>query len=118
MTTKKQFDLFVKTATQIIKMFGLYEWHIDMEHGSVEKDGAIGDCFYDLTGRSCKITLSDEYEMRDADVKITAVHEVCEILFAELDYLMKLRATNSDELIAIEVARHTVIRRLENILVK
>ncbi|KKM57112.1 hypothetical protein LCGC14_1550870 [marine sediment metagenome] len=114
-TTRKHFDLFKIEVKKWIQNFGLTDWNVYYSH---IKLNLKAQCKYDLVGRVATLSLSTEYiddtiEYNiEQDIKMSAFHEVCELLLGPLESMVDQRyALGIDD---VEEERHRIIRRLEN----
>ncbi len=114
-TTKKHFDLFKIETKKWIQNFGLTDWNINYSHVKLK---ARAQCGYNLVGRVVTFSLSTEYiddtieYNLEQDIKISAFHEVCELLLGPLESMVDQRyALGVDD---VEEERHRIIRRMEN----
>ena len=113
-TTSKHFEVFKKEVLRWLEIFGLKDWDVSIEHKEVEEDSrAI--CVSQVGGQLATISLSTDWDIKPTDdnLQVHAFHEVCELLLSHMDSLARERTILPREL---EVARHSVIRVLENVL--
>jgi hypothetical protein len=113
--TPKQFDLFKKEVALWVKRLGLFEWRLDVELDSDDKDCKVyGYCNSDWSNRTAGIALVEEWwhKPKNVEVKATARHEVLELLMQPLWHVAIDREFDYDKGCA---TRHEVIRRLENL---
>ncbi len=110
-TTKQDFEQFKKECQKWIKFWGLTEYRFYYYHD--ELDGSFAQVGWSINGKVATVTFNKniDEDKNQIDFKKSAFHEVCEILLAELDTLMRERYLAKNQ---IEGAFHTVIRRLEN----
>lgn len=113
--TEQDFALFKTEAQKWIDSFGLKDWEIYFSFERLENSKA--ECVVNWTGKACMLKLGKfpRFDMSQEDVKRAAFHEVCELLLTDMEFT----ALNDDILLETrksmtEVARHAVIRRLEN----
>ncbi len=114
-TTKRHFELFKKECTKWIVIFGLVGWEIAYKH--IKLTGVLACCEADIEGRWATISLADDWgdhdSLNDEEVKVTAFHEVCELLLWRLRHLGTDRYIRMGEMME-EI--HAVIRTLENVI--
>ena len=111
-TTKKDFERFKGAFIRWQRRFGLTEWKCFFRH--VPLEDCYGNITTDYEGRTATVRLSSSVpdDVPDPDPSRTARHEAIELLVDDLCTLAQYRYIRYDEL---RVARHTVIRRLENL---
>lgn len=115
-TTAEHFALFKSECDQWIKRWGLLDWDIIYTHVDLNTDLARLKSNY--TGKNAVISLGINWEeeyspITTYQIKKSAFHEIMELLLAEYDAIATSRCINEDE---VNNARHTVIRRLENVV--
>lgn len=114
-TTKKDFELFKSFCSEHIKNLGLVEWSIHYNHEHVE--GSYAETAWRLSAGVATITLSTYWDdlrpKTESEVRRLALHEVLHIVMAPLYAEASERYTSP---IQLEVAEHSIIRRLENVL--
>jgi len=109
MTTKKQFDVFIKECDRYIDIFGLSEYFVLYQHVKIEKDEWQAGCTVDFEGLNAIISLSNDVVLTDYEIMAAAKHEILELLLAKLDKIMKARTVTEAEIVE---ERHKVINRL------
>ena len=115
-TTKKHFNLFKKECDYWIKEFGLTNWCVRYYHRKDSKQEVHAWCNFEFSGRAVDITLNaevdDDYKLNpEFETKLSAFHEVCEVLLFPLRYLAEARFLTDNE---IDPEIHNIIRTLEN----
>jgi len=119
---KSDFDIFKDECKKWIKFFGLTEWEID--YAFVKDDEKIDAwvTFDEINGMLAIICMNATWKERDEhfysieNIKKTAFHEVCEVLMAKMVRIASARyGVVEDE---ITLAKHELIRRLENTIYK
>jgi len=112
--TKPVFKQFVKYVRYYANTWGLSDWELEVEIGK-EKTDNRATCYSGLEDKFCKITIDPMWDVEPTDklIKSCAFHEVLELLVAPMDVLMKERFITLPQ---INEARHTVIMRLQNLL--
>lgn len=96
---------------------GLVSVNFAFEH----LESSRAECLVNWTGKSCTIVLGKfpKDDMEIDDVRKSAFHEVCELLLTDMEFTALDEAIPHDERkVLTEVARHGVIRRLENSVFK
>jgi len=114
-TTKKDFELFKKEVGKWITTLGLFSWDVTIQHND-ELEDSYGSCQVNPTGRTACISLNinwDDEEPTPHRVKLTAFHEVCELLFFPYSLMAQERYANEEQLI---IERHTIISTLERVI--
>ena len=115
-TTKKQFDLYKKTAKNWIKKFELSSWEITFIHMNNDME-ALATCQADPSGRSCLLTftryIGKNEGLTNDRIKQAGFHEVCELLLAPLAITCQDAKSREEE---IDSIRHGIIRRLEYVI--
>lgn len=112
-TTNKHFKLFCDTATYWLKRFGVLDYDVEYQHKNV-KEG-LGETRYDVLNRWAEIQLSVDFGgvvPTDREIKMTAFHEVIELMMAELICVAGSRYCVSGD--DIERTKHRIIRQVEN----
>lgn len=113
-TTIAHFKLFKAECEKWIKIWGLLDWSVDYAHEDI--DGCKGQRSSGLAGKVATLSLATDWgddNLTNYQIKKTAFHEVAELLLAEIHALGDRRFVAEERL---ETARHTVIRRLENVV--
>lgn len=79
--TKEQFEIFKQEINDLIRLFGLYDWEVEIFH---EKIDSIAEIQTNLVSRYAKIILAIEYktELSTSEIKNTALHEILHLLIA------------------------------------
>jgi hypothetical protein len=119
---KTDFEIFKNECRKWIKFFGLTEWEID--YAFVKDDEKIDAwvTFDEINGMLAVICMNALWKERDEtfytldNVKKAAFHEVCEVLIAKIIRLASARYCVSED--ELTLAKHELIRRLENTLYK
>ena len=115
-TTKKQFDLYKKSANRWLLKFGLISWKVFFEHINNDMD-AIATCTADPPGRvalfSFTRTIGVNEGLTNKRIEQVGFHEACELLLAPLIIACQDTETREDE---IDSIRHGIIRRLEHVI--
>jgi len=114
-TTKKQFEQFIKGCDHWLNFFGLKQWKVYYRFADMNKDD-IANVAWKISGRVATMSLNKDVPdfITTNDIKMSAFHEVCELLFANIstclgDYI--------SEIIVNDMV-HEVIRILENTVFK
>lgn len=115
-TTKRDFELFKDNFIKWQHKLGIIDWSLHFTHELVEGDYAR--TYYVLSGAVATVHLSTEWDdMRpknDETIDRLALHETLHLLIAPLVAEAGARYTNQE---AIDVAEHSIIRRLENTII-
>ena len=112
--TKPIFKQFVKYVHYYANFWGLSDWELEVEIGK-EKTDNRASCCSGLEDKYCRIVIDPAWDVEPTDklIKSCAFHEVLELLLAPVDILMKERFITMPQ---INEARHSVIMRLQNVL--
>ena len=114
-TTKQDFADFTKHALEWQDRLGLTNWKLYFYHRHV--DGSYADCSWDAESSVATIRLSTNWEpareKSQDELRLLALHEVLHVFTAELCCYAEARYTTRSQ---IDTAEHSMIRRLENIL--
>ena len=114
-TSKEDFKLFKQECKKWMKIFGLTDWEPYFLHLSKKGSDALAGCSFNVVSRGATFHLNKNWAddvVSDKEIKITAFHEVTELLLGPLNYLSRERYVAVDQ---IEEATHAIIRRLENV---
>ena len=114
-TSKKDFELYKNECRKWIKIFGLLDWELYFEHESKTVD-ALAGCSFTRVGRNVTLWLSKNWgtnKVSTLDIKMTAFHEIGELLLSPLNDLAMERFVTQDQ---VEEATHVIIRTLENVV--
>lgn len=107
-TTRKDVERFQAEFKRWIRLLGLSEWRIRFHHEPLDNSMAAAimpDCQARLVSVILGFTI-------DHPIEEAARHEALELLVADLGWLPSQRYVREEE---INVVRHAVIRRLENL---
>ena len=114
-TSGQHFEIFRKECLSWIDKLGLKDFRIDIEHRSVDwLDDAYAGSSVNAEARMATILLTLDWvdcEVTEAQLRKSALHEVCEIMLHPLKNLAETRFIRHEE---VGEAVHVVIRRLEN----
>lgn len=112
-TTKADFGLFKQNCEEFIKKFGLVEWSVHYAHEHTPE--AYASTAWRLSSATATITLGtvwDDLRLKtEEEIKKVAFHEVLHLVLSPLIGEANDRFSTQ---IAIDIAEHTIIRRLEN----
>ena len=115
-TTRKQFDLYKKTAEMWIKKWGQVSWEVHIVHMNNDME-ALATCQADPPGRTALFTFTKyvgkSEGLTDERIKMAGFHETCELLLAPLVIACRDPKSREEEL---DSERHSVIRRLEHVV--
>ena len=113
-TTSAHFRIFERECRKWIKIFGLYDWEVFIQHNKIESRAEIN---YNLRNKLATITFSKEWTNYNhipvQDIRLTAFHEVMELMLARLVVVGRSRWVDESE---SDEASHDVIRRLEHVV--
>ena len=86
-TTKKDFDLFKRTARSWARKFGLGQWEIEYEHKCTLEHGAHATCLANCDGRLAIIVLGANWVKKPTQkqIKRAAIHEVGHVLTNKIE---------------------------------
>jgi hypothetical protein len=115
-TTKRHFEIFKKECKKWIEIFGLKEWSYYFFHDNWDEKNRAS-VIYNVVKRTVSINLETKWNTPPTvnDIKITAFHEVCEVLLGPIYLIAESRSFDSSDL---DSQCHSIIRRLENSLFK
>uniref|UniRef100_A0A6M3LH25 Uncharacterized protein n=1 Tax=viral metagenome TaxID=1070528 RepID=A0A6M3LH25_9ZZZZ len=113
--TRKCFRYFCDRLRFYVHNYSLKDWELDIAIGTENPENRA-TCITSLEDRYCKITIDPAWDVEPTDAALNkaAFHEATEILLAPIDALMKERFVSISQ---INDARHSVIMRLQNLLV-
>lgn len=117
--TESDFAIFKAEVEKWIALFGLKDWAVTFDFSPLENSRA--ECCVNWHAKAALITLGQfpRGEVTQDDVRRSAFHEVCELLLTDMEFTALDEAIPYDERkVLTEVARHGVIRRLENSVFK
>jgi hypothetical protein len=113
--TKTQFNLFCSEFRRWVEKFGLHEWELRFFLEDIGSN--LASINADYLGRICKISFTKEWNdlmvLDDTQIKECAKHEAIELLTDDMGTMAYCRFVTLDE---IQAARHTLVRRLEKLL--
>lgn len=113
--TEVDFAVFKAEAKKWIDTFGLKDWGVTFDFSPLENSYA--ECFVNWHSKAAIITLG-QFPRRDItqeDIKRAAFHEACELLLSDMEFTaLDEDVPHGERKVLTEVARHAVIRRLEN----
>ena len=116
-TTKANFKTFTKEADYWIDKFQLREWRVYFVHDRADDlPDALAWRGANFKGRVATIGLSPDWqenEITDWDLCLSAFHEVCELMTADIVSVASLDICPSDSE-DLEAYIHSLIRRLEH----
>lgn len=113
--TEDDFEIFKEEACKWIDFFGLKDWvvYYSFEH----LDDCRAQCMANWSAKACSLTLGKfpERELTENEIRRHAFHEVCELLVSDFEFMALNEDVPLEERKRLtEVARHGLIRRLEN----
>ncbi len=114
-TTDKHLAAFEKEARFWIEKLGLLDWEIAFEREDLDTRAQLTRSYID---KCAGFFLAKEWPcavtpLNTEEVRKSAKHEVVELVVSELAILAEAPYKTADE---VAHARHTLVRRLENIL--
>ena len=114
-TTAKHFGIFRSECLKWIGIFGLTDWHIEVKHKAHRVD-ALASIWSDTVNRLAYLYLEPDWgtdDITEERLRLSAFHEVCEVLVTPLNICARSRFINESE---IDEATHIIVRTLENVL--
>lgn len=117
--TEDDFAIFKAEAEKWIALFGLKDWNVTFDFSPLENSSA--ECLVNWHAKAGLITLGQfpRGEVTQDDVRRSAFHEVCELLLSDMEFTaLNEEIPHAERKTMTEVARHAVIRRLENSVFK
>ena len=115
-TTKEHFEIFKTECDWWIDYLGLKDWYIDYTHTKTD-DNSRASYAADIPARVINLNLNADWgidEITEPNIKLSAFHEVCELLLVRLNDMADKKSTPEER----EEEIHAIIRRLENTLFK
>lgn len=112
------FVVFTAEVKFWLSCFGLYDWEVFFYFEPID-NGDRAQCAYSYVDKIARFILNSQpTEPRTLeDIKISAKHEVCELVLGELCHLTRFRNIPEEELeILLCSARHSVIHRFQYML--
>jgi len=111
--TEKQIQYFVKDVQRWCRFFSIADYQVKVSED--DSEDVQGSCWANVSNRVAVISINPEwdYEPTNKDISRVAFHEVCELLLMEFGTLAETRFVEQQSL---EIARHRVIRTLENVI--
>jgi len=110
---KKQFKMFEKECSKWIKYFGLLDWEVNIreEKRKVNYLAQTSVSFHNRIATIKVVKDWRQFETTNKEIKKTAFHEICEVMFYNVRYLAEARFLTESE---IDPEIHKLIRILEN----
>ena len=118
-TTKGHLKVFEVYVKKWQKVFGLFDWDIDVSRMDLGDDtGTAAAAFADINSRMAEIILNKTWNLKPTKELLNqaAFHEICELLIEPLRAMVNTRKKYNEEDIAN--VSHTLIRRLEHVILK
>jgi len=116
-TTAKHFKIFKAECEKWINRFGLFNWEVGYYHKEDGDTSTFSWTVYRYSGRAVDVCLNRTWQDRpynmEYELRLSAFHEVCEILLYPLRYLGECRFLSDGE---IDPEVHSIIRILESVL--
>ena len=111
--TKAHFDIFKKECSKWIKYFGLLDWEVNIreEKRKVNYLAQTSVSFHNRIATIKVVKDWRQFETTNKEIKKTAFHEICEVMFYNVRYLAEARFLTENE---IDPEIHKLIRILEN----
>lgn len=115
-TNAKHFKIFKAECEKWIDKFNLRNWCVDYYHKD-DSDDTYAWSRYSYAGRAVDLCLNCNWkrEITEHELRLSAFHEVCEVLLYSLRYLGESRYLAHGD---TETEVHNIIRRLEYVLWK
>lgn len=118
--TKAQFGQFKRTSEKWLKLFGLSNWEVYFNWEAMD-EGTMATAHYDMPNKVAFLTFCKTWDINDIpltpeEIKATAFHEVCHILFADLHLLAESRYVQNGTVFDEKI--HDIIKRLQNFAVE
>ena len=113
-TTARHFEIFKREAELWIGRLELHGWRIEISHKKDLPD-TLASMRSDIPGRVATINLSTDWSGDDISallLRMTAFHEVFELLLSRMSYLAECRFLSDEE---VPEERHDIIRKFENL---
>ena len=113
--TNKHFQIFKKECRKWIDLFGLKGYDYTIKWGDLSD--CYADCSYNVVQRWAVIRLMKTWgrKITSIELKQSAFHEVCHILFGIINVLAKSRFIGEEE---VDEEIHNLIRIFENTIFK
>lgn len=114
--SKKQFAVFQSEAEYWVAKFGLFDWELTIRMSDEYPDNRASCLCSDLQNRVAHLILTEtwEYAPEDREIRLSAFHEVMELLLMNLRLYLTVIPGVDDEFVDGEV--HRVIRIFENVV--
>lgn len=116
-TTKKDFELFREYSLSWQRKLGLVDWAIYYYHKKISDSYAA--TAWEMSSAVAVITLSTEWDegrpFSNDELNRLSLHEMLHVLLAKFVAEAEDRYSNQ---IAMNIAEHSVIRSLENVLLE
>ena len=115
---EEHFELFKETCNHMINILGFTNWEINFAFVVDGHDEDMAWVNYNIPAKKAlfylnKIWHGSIYRDLKYEVIMCAIHEVCELLLAPLNYLAKETLESRHDIVVY--LNHTVIRRLEKV---
>lgn len=113
--TRKVFKFFCARVRFYVHNYSLKDWELDIVIGDQKTDNRA-TCYTSIEDKYVKITIDPVWDVEPTDevVNRAAFHEATELLLSTIDALMRERFVSISQ---INDARHSVIMRLQNLLI-
>ena len=118
-TTKEDFGKFKMFALDWQRRLGLTSWSLYFDRKKEDMRDTYACCYWDMGSQLATIVLTTDWDdlrpKNDGELERVALHEVLHVGLAELVSQAEARYTTQA---AIDMAEHSIIRRLENSLME
>lgn len=127
-TKLDDFEIFKKECKKWIEVFGMYDWEFKFVPAKPDEDDILGERRYkawvsfDSEAALAVIYFNtmwreyEELELSEDDIKLSAFHEICEILLADVMRLVHSRMNVCEE--DVNLVKHKLIHRFEEVVFK
>jgi len=116
-TSKSDFKIFKTETLKWLARYGLNRYDVVITHRKLKGKRAVAECWFDHLGMVARISLGKDWSIQadgitEEEIKLSAEHEVIELLLSKLCSLINLeRFVREDE---IDEERHAIINAIIN----
>ena len=110
-TTNAHFCDFKRAFVDWLRYWGLLDWEVSFFHQKLDEQ--VGAIEYNFSAKQVSAYFSTEIcgcTDIEYDIKLTAFHEVCELLLAQLREM----SNDAHSFDVVDSAIHSIINRLQN----